>query len=435
MKLFALAAVAGLAAPICASGPAIIITDRAANSLWILHDRDNNGIIDEPGEVIRFFGPGAASAVPNIDNPNTIAARTDGLVAVGDQIHRNVYLMKDHNRAGGAMHPQEAWIGVDIANASGHSFAFPTGAAFDPEGTLYITNAGNSFGPDAIYRLEDLSGDGTFQGPGEVTVYVGEGAFGPGNGPYVPYEIFFDPSTTPTVGYVRNTGAGLHGVYRFVDLNANGRADDPGEFTIFFDVNNASGLPATAGFPIEPDRARPRIPGVRGISMYYMQTVSNPTRRQFIRLTDLNDDGDAQDAGEAVLVYETSETGFTPIDFISLPDGRVFVSDNSAKKVWVFEDLDNDGLFNSPGERREFFSNSFSMVGDIRAMDIYPVLCPANCDDSTVEPTLNIDDFTCFINKFALGDPYANCDGSSVEPLLNIDDFTCFINNFALGCP
>jgi hypothetical protein len=30
---------------------------------------------------------------------------------------------------------------------------------------------------------------------------------------------------------------------------------------------------------------------------------------------------------------------------------------------------------------------------------------------------------------------YANCDGSTVAPVLNVDDFTCFINAFAMGCP
>jgi hypothetical protein len=70
--------------------------------------------------------------------------------------------------------------------------------------------------------------------------------------------------------------------------------------------------------------------------------------------------------------------------------------------------------------------------------------CYANCDGSTTTPVLNVDDFTCFINNFAIGQSlphaqqisaYANCDGSSTEPVLNVDDFTCFINQFALGCP
>jgi hypothetical protein len=70
--------------------------------------------------------------------------------------------------------------------------------------------------------------------------------------------------------------------------------------------------------------------------------------------------------------------------------------------------------------------------------------CYANCDASTVSPILNVDDFTCFINAFALGQSlppplqqphYANCDGSTTAPVLNVDDFTCFINAYALGCP
>jgi hypothetical protein len=73
-----------------------------------------------------------------------------------------------------------------------------------------------------------------------------------------------------------------------------------------------------------------------------------------------------------------------------------------------------------------------------------PSACYANCDGSTVEPVLNVDDFTCFINRYAQaqGLPhveqvahYANCDGSTVAPALNVDDFTCFINAYAQGCP
>lgn len=71
-------------------------------------------------------------------------------------------------------------------------------------------------------------------------------------------------------------------------------------------------------------------------------------------------------------------------------------------------------------------------------------LCYANCDGSTSEPILNVEDFMCFINEFALAHSlpyeqqvasYANCDNSTTAPVLNFDDFTCFINKFAAGCP
>jgi hypothetical protein len=61
--------------------------------------------------------------------------------------------------------------------------------------------------------------------------------------------------------------------------------------------------------------------------------------------------------------------------------------------------------------------------------------CYANCDGSTAAPVLNVQDFSCFLNRFAQGDPYANCDASTTTPVLNVQDFSCFLNRFAVGCP
>jgi hypothetical protein len=63
-----------------------------------------------------------------------------------------------------------------------------------------------------------------------------------------------------------------------------------------------------------------------------------------------------------------------------------------------------------------------------------PTVCYANCDGSTAPPILNANDFQCFLNKFAAGDPYANCDGSTSSPALNANDFQCFLNAFTVGC-
>lgn len=60
--------------------------------------------------------------------------------------------------------------------------------------------------------------------------------------------------------------------------------------------------------------------------------------------------------------------------------------------------------------------------------------CYANCDGTTTAPILNINDFQCFINLYAAGNPYANCDGSTSPPTLNVNDFQCFLNKFAAGC-
>ncbi len=60
--------------------------------------------------------------------------------------------------------------------------------------------------------------------------------------------------------------------------------------------------------------------------------------------------------------------------------------------------------------------------------------CYANCDGSTTAPVLNVLDFSCFLNKFAAGDPWANCDQSTTAPVLNVNDFACYLNLFAAGC-
>jgi hypothetical protein len=60
--------------------------------------------------------------------------------------------------------------------------------------------------------------------------------------------------------------------------------------------------------------------------------------------------------------------------------------------------------------------------------------CYPNCDGSTNNPVLNVNDFQCFLNRFATADPYANCDGSTAPPALNVNDFQCFVNAFAAGC-
>jgi len=60
--------------------------------------------------------------------------------------------------------------------------------------------------------------------------------------------------------------------------------------------------------------------------------------------------------------------------------------------------------------------------------------CYANCDNSTQLPFLNVQDFSCFLSKYAASDPYANCDGSTQLPVLNVQDFSCFLTKYAAGC-
>lgn len=74
------------------------------------------------------------------------------------------------------------------------------------------------------------------------------------------------------------------------------------------------------------------------------------------------------------------------------------------------------------------------LVFELRGSVVAVPTCYANCDMSTTTPALNVNDFVCFTNLFAAGDPRANCDGSTVPPVLNVNDFGCFTNRYAAGC-
>jgi predicted outer membrane repeat protein len=76
-----------------------------------------------------------------------------------------------------------------------------------------------------------------------------------------------------------------------------------------------------------------------------------------------------------------------------------------------------------------------TVVLDMGAYEYEPPPCYPNCDGSTILPILNVNDFLCFLNRFAAGDTWANCDGSSLIPVLNVNDYFCFLNAYAQGCP
>ncbi len=398
-----------------------LVNDRTNDAIYRMADADENGAADEPAEVaVWFSGANLAGTIAPM-NPSTLATGANGAAAMGDQVNRLVYVMRDHDNSGSAQGAGESAVWADATNMSGVSFAFPTGASFDPLGRLYVVNAGNTFGNDGVYRLTDLNNDGDAQDAGEIEEFVGVGVFGAGNGPYSPQEVGFDGAG---VGYLRNSSAGLHGVYRFEDLNNNNRADDAGEFTEYWDATNASGVPALAGFALEPDRAR--------AGAWYTQQVASGGVDQLIRLVDMNSNGDAQDAGEAAIVFETAAAGFTMIDIVSLADGRVFVTDASADQVILLTDANNNGDFMDPGEQTVWFGNTGPTLGDVRQMD--PLASTACPEDVSGDGTVGFADLNLLLDVFGrslLGNR-ANING---DGRVDFGDLNLLLGMYGEDCP
>jgi hypothetical protein len=414
------------------SSVALLSADAAAQSRFLINDRPNDriamladvngdGEIDEFTEVWTYFdGSNAAGTLP-IGNPTALGTSPLGWVLMGDQTNRCVYLLRDRNGSGNAQGANESVVFADMDNASGHSLAFPTGAAFDSQGRMYIANAGNNFGPDAIYRLQDLNNDGTAMGPGEITVYVGEPAFGPGNGPFVPYQIVFDEND---VLYMRNAGApslGLLGIWRFEDINGDGRADGDGEWWNFFGQDNDSDLDLGAAFAIDLDR-------VRDNCLYTLNTLSGPLRRQVIRACDLNNDGTANGKGEAEVVWESAASGFSPIDLISLANGDVLITDNSAagdanREIIRLRDTTGDGLFD---EQTVYFANVDATVANLREGKAIRRFA-----DLIGNEVVNVSDLLILLGNWGeCGDLY-NCAGDlNGDGIVNVSDLLLLLSNW-----
>ena len=108
--------------------------------------------------------------------------------------------------------------------------------------------------------------------------------------------------------------------------------------------------------------------------------------------------------------------------------------------TWAYADSNNwigDGAFGNYHYSVDLGVTWANFGGDFPyylRVGVTPETCYANCDGSAVAPILNVNDFICFQQAFAAGDPYANCDGSTTPPILNINDFICFQQAFAAGC-
>jgi hypothetical protein len=108
------------------------------------------------------------------------------------------------------------------------------------------------------------------------------------------------------------------------------------------------------------------------------------------------------------------------------------------------QNMTTNGYAVSSNEGFTWFLVNGAQLPAVRITLEDPSFCYANCDMSHQPPTLNVEDFVCFISQFAEGialpasqqiNHYANCDGSTTEPVLNVEDFICFVDAFSQGCP
>ncbi|MEM7252285.1 MAG: hypothetical protein AAF493_12765 [Pseudomonadota bacterium] len=200
---------------------------------------------------------------------------------------------------------------------------------------------------DQVLLSRDLDGDGTADAPDEVSVFFDEtnasGLPSPTGGVFTVHQALS--------GYTYVGDGNTDSVYRLEDANHDGDANDDGEATVWFsEAENASAftLPTPNGLH-EFDGA-----------LYIVNAgVSSRPNDVVYRTQDLNGDGDANDAGEAVvwldlgtlasdlLGYDPNRSSAFDITFIG---DRAYIADTlggEPDSVFVARDRNKNGVIDS----------------------------------------------------------------------------------------
>ncbi|MEO0645176.1 MAG: hypothetical protein AAFZ17_03305 [Cyanobacteria bacterium J06650_10] len=258
------------------------------------------------------FRPGARYieqlVVPVEDVPVAPSA-----IFLGDQRLDKIFLTQDLNQDGDANDPSEVSVYFDGTNASG--LADPTGNVF----TIYQSASGAVFygdgDTDSVYRLRDRNQDGDALDAGEATIW-----FAPTDGLPTPNGVAegSDGAIYIVNAGTRSTPADV--VYRTVDLNGDGDAQDQGESSIWLDLATLN--PSSSAFDIE----------FIGDVAYISDLVGGDDDVVY-RVEDLDGSGTIETNEASVFIQDGNEFG-VPLDFGIAVDGQ---------NVYVWESLDFGG--------------------------------------------------------------------------------------------
>lgn len=316
--------------------------------MFHLKDLNGDGDATDSGERVVFLDKTNQSglAAP-AGNVFAIHQAEDGAVYIAEGDTNSVYVARDLNHDGDAGEAK-VWFSKD--NAEGFQMPTPNGVSTDASGAVYVVNAGLISGQtdDAIYRTVDLNHDGDANDAGEATRWVNLQTLNVKSSA-------FDLSFVGDVAYLADTnGTDADTVYRLEDKNHNG-VIDAGEAQVFIADGNAFGAPIDFALATQD-----------GSVLTWDFTAVGGASHVF-RLTDLNGNGTIDAANEAKEVWNTSflPEGFgNSVGFSIAADenGDIAVTSNSGtaseRNVVHLTDLNNDGDYMDAGETVIFTSNA-----------------------------------------------------------------------------
>ncbi len=283
--------------------------------------------------------------------------RTVDLLVV-DSTFDGVWRLSDLNQDGDYNDAGE--VNVYYSDASGIALTNPSCITVADDGTAYVADTG----VDIVLALRDLNGDGDANDPGEFTqVFTSNG---PGGITMASAQGITVDALGRVYVAVANAGSppvGSDMILRLEDLNADGDFDDLGESSIYANIpGSASALGASIPTKV--------VVATNGDLLFTDVGTTAAIAKGIYRLSDLNFDGDASDAGEYLPVWTppVGSTGITTTPFYwSLAvdfAGAIYTTDHSTnEKVWRLFDADFNGTID-PLESTVFYQTAASTWWD-----------------------------------------------------------------------
>ena len=331
------------------------VTDSTTDSVVTLSDLNGDNDYNDAGEVVQLY----VDTIGTFALTNNIGLRHagDGTTFLTDSGEDCVFALRDFNGDGDANDLDEhvRWFdGRAGGNAGGILMPSANGLVKGADGWWYVAcaNAGTT-GVDSILRLRDLDGDGDANDLGEASEWWSR----PGSptGDYIPQAVVQGQDGAIYLVDAPSTAGFSKGVYRVVDANADGDANDPGETTPFF---------------IPPFTAAPFYWCLEMDASGWFYTADTGNERVW-RFKDLNGDNDAQDPGESSIFWAVGAAS-NIWDLSIGTDGSVYCSDNqTTSRIIRLLDANANGVIEA-GEAVTVYDETLAaiVIGNGRGIDM-----------------------------------------------------------------
>ncbi len=389
----------------------ILVADTTLDAVYLCRDLNGNGNAMDPGEATVYFDATNASGL-GVPTGSVFALfqSCDGTVYVADGGSDTVYACLDRNADGDANDAGEARVWFSSFNQSLITLPTPNGVCEGADGAIYITNAGAGSSPlDGLYRTVDLNGDGDAEDAGESSVFVDETALALGN-----TSPFGCSLLGGTVCFLDLMGSAPNTIYAARDTNGDGSVSAT-ELGVFFVEGGV--VPAPASFTCASD----------GTSLYTHASLSSSTQTVW-RLTDANASGAIDQPGEGVAIWSESSlpagaTMANSFDFTLGPAMLAIASNGTGlnNEVIVARDINGDGDYNDAGGTNVFVQNApgSGLPVNARAVLFYGPPCLADINNSCSVSVQDIFDFLSYYFSGSIRADINNSGGVSVQDIFD----------------